>query len=262
LTNPRTGYPEEYVYFVDSPRPLQVLCDYAGTSPDELDFDRVSHGHKEAGEGRALFIRHELMISRLRAMLELACRSRDDVELIEFKQGAELKSSVELTGYYSGEGIESVTVWPDAFFTLYFPQRPEGRQYESFIYEADRKTMDTSRMTRKLAGLFHFIVKRKLHRHPPYEAQSIRAVLVETLDTSWAETLRHASRHPAVSGPKPSNLFWFTSSEFFTKGVARQEGKRIKQVPLYQEQPSVIFSNVWFSPNDKIGDRPRSILDP
>ncbi len=115
-------------------------------------------------------------------------------------------------------------------------------------------------MIKKLRGHFHFAVKQKLHQ-AVYNVPNIRAVLIETLDRQWAETLRQAAAHPAVSGPKPSNLFWFTSSEFFTEHVTKREGKREKKVAYYQEQPSVIFKPLWFTPNDRAGNTPRSILD-
>jgi hypothetical protein len=165
------------------------------------------------------------MISRFRAMLELACRqSNGEVVLFDFKQGAELRHSVaapvlttrtERAGQSrniilseTGEW-ENIPHWPDAFFTLHFPRRPVGKQYESFFYEADRKTMDTTRMKKKLRGHFQFIVKRRLHQLH-YGIDTIRAVLIETVDTAWRDTLRSACADAVVSGPKPSNLFWFT----------------------------------------------------
>jgi hypothetical protein len=271
------GYPDEFIYFLDHPKPLELLAESGIHSPDELDFARLSHGQSELWEGRLLFVRHELMISRLHAMLELSCvQSCGEVILHEFRQGAELHNTViapglgakaEVTGKQRQQMLfetleeERIPHRPDAFFTLYFPNRADRQQYSSFLYEADRRTTDTSRMIKKLRGHFHFAVKQKLHQSL-YKVPSICAVLIETLDRQWAETLRQAGRHPAVSGPKPSNLFWFTSSEFFTKAISKQEGKREKKVAYYQEEPSVIFKPLWFTPNDRAGDSPRSILDP
>jgi hypothetical protein len=270
------GYPDEFIYYLDNPKPLELLAEQGIASPDELDFERLSHGQSEISEGRLLFVRHELMISRLRACLELACvQSGGEVVLHEFRQGAELHNAVIAPGLGAkGEVIgkqrqqmlfetleeERIPHRPDAFFTLYFPNRADRQQYSSFLYEADRRTMDTSRMIKKLRGHFHFIVKQKLHK-AIYNVPGIRAVLIETLDRQWAETLRQSAGHPAVSGPKPSNLFWFTSSEFFTETITKQEGKRQKRVPYYQENPSTIFNPLWFTPNDQAGDKPHSILD-
>lgn len=270
------GFPEEFVYHLDSPRALELLCEYGWRQPNELDFERVSHGQKEASEGHRQFVRHELMISRLRAMLELACEaSAGEVILHDFRQGAELnqyvaapqlQTRIEVTKrerqkvlVESGEW-ENIPHRPDAFFTLHFPRRPEGKQHEHFFYEADRKTMDTTRIKRKLRGHFYFIVKKHLHQ-VHYKVPSIRAVLIETLDQSWAETLRQAAADPVVSGPKPSNLFWITPSEFFTQPITKEERGKTKTIPYHLEHPEVIFSRLWFSPNDRAGDSPRSILD-
>jgi Replication-relaxation len=254
------GYPEEFVYFLESNKPLELLVEHGIKNPDELDMSRYSHGSVELTEGHNLFVRHELMISRLHAMLELACRqSNDQVALADFRQGAELHSLVSIQDEV-GEW-EDIPVRPDAFFTLYFPQRPEGQQYQSFLYEADRKTMDTARMKKKLRGHFHFVVKQKRHR-VRYNVPAIRAVLVETLDTHWADALRAAAADPMVSGPKPSNLFWFTASAFLTEPVAAFEGNKPKAVPHFLARPEVIFDPLWVSANDREGDQPRSILDP
>jgi hypothetical protein len=270
------GYPDENIYFLDNPKPLELLAEQGIRNPDELDFERLSHGQTNLGEGRLLFVRHELMISRLRAMLELSsAASNGEVILHEFRQGAELHNYVTAPGLGAKAEVigkqkqqklfetleeERIPHRPDAFFTLYFPKRADRQQYSSFLYEADRRTTDTSRMIRKLRGHFHFVVKQQRHQDI-YQVPSIRAVLIETLDQNWAETLRQTAAHPAVSGPKPSNLFWFTASEFFTKTVAKREGKRSRAVPYYQEDPEVIFRRLWFTPNDRAGDRPRSILD-
>jgi hypothetical protein len=273
-----TGWPEEFVYFLDTPRALELLCERGGRRPDELDFDRVIHSQGEPGEdGHRQFVRHELMITRLHAMLELAtAQSAGKVVLHDFRQGAALHRYVSAPKlatrseiihrrrqqvlFDSGEW-ENIPHRPDAFFTLFFPERPEGKQYEYFFYEADRKTTDTTRMKRKLRGHFHFIVKRKLHQ-VYYQIPSVRAVLIETIDSHWAETLRQSASDPVVSGAKPSNLFWFAPSDFFIQPVATQKGSKSKSVPFYYEHPEVIFSNLWFSPNDRAGNQPRSILDP
>jgi hypothetical protein len=58
----------------------------------------------------------------------------------------------------------------------------------------------------KLKAHYEFIRQKK--HQPKYGITRIRAVLVETLDTKWAEELRQAS---AEICPVP--LFWFTASE-------------------------------------------------
>jgi hypothetical protein len=92
----------------------------------------------------------------------------------------------------------------------------------------------------------------------------IRADLIETFDTRWAEVLRQAASHPVVSGHKASRLFWFTSSEFFAKRVAKEEGsavKRTRRVPYFLEDPLVMFNKLWLTPLSVVGDSPHSLLD-
>ena len=71
----------------------------------------------------------------------------------------------------------------------------------------------------------------------------IRAVLIESTSSQWAHNLREAARHPLVL-PKPSSLFWFTTSELLTRPV--QAGGRT--VPLCLEEPETIFKRIWGEP--------------
>ena len=72
---------------------------------------------------------------------------------------------------------------------------------------------------------------------------AIRAVLIETADSQWAHNLREAAKENLVSN-SPSPLFWFTTSEVFTKPVANGD----RTLPLYLEQPEIIFKRIWASP--------------
>ncbi len=103
--------------------------------------------------------------------------------------------------------------------------------------------MNVPKMNRKFRSYFHYVVKRKLHREH-YGVNRIRAVLVESIDSGWANHLRVNARHPLVSGSKPSPLFWFTTSELFESKVSGKE----KELPLYLETPEVILRNIWATP--------------
>lgn len=59
----------------------------------------------------------------------------------------------------------------------------------------------------------------------------------------WAHNLREAAKAPLVS-PRPSPLFWFTTSELFTKLVPA--GTRT--MPLYLQEPETIFKRIWATP--------------
>lgn len=103
--------------------------------------------------------------------------------------------------------------------------------------------MNASKMNQEFRSHFHYIVKKKLHREH-YQVRRIRAVLVESIESSWANHLRTNARHPLVSGSKPSPLFWFTTSELFD---AKVPGKQ-KDIPVYPDTLEVIFRSIWATP--------------
>lgn len=260
---PRFGLPGEFHYYLDNPEALQLLVEHLRVPAERLDFEGVRrnrekryadiHDRTKSEEtlGRMLFLKHETMVSRFHAMLELACRSSDGkVELAAWRQGPDLWSSVETPASAAfRDETERLPHRPDAFFTLRFPGAPEGQNRANFFYEADRKTTSTRKFRRKLRAYFHFVVKQ--HKHEQiYGIRRVRAVLIETTDIRWAEELRQAARHPSVSGDTPTPLFWFTASELFTKGQEVPNGGRIQKLPRFLIQPDLIFKPVWVSPVD------------
>ena len=61
-------------------------------------------------------------------------------------------------------------------------------------------------------------------------------------------------------GRKPSPLFWFTTSEFFTKLLDTEEGQPTKptsKLPRWLADPTTIARPIWFTPVD---DEPQSLL--
>ena len=201
----------------------------------EKDYSAIHDPRKvDEMQGRLQFLKHELMISRFHAMLELACKkSNGKTELTDWRQGPELWNKVEVPKlryerpkdgqgegkWFESEDTETLPHRPDAFFTL-----KRGDKEIHFFYEADRKRTSTKKHNRKLRAHFHYIVRQR-HHQEHYGISRIRAVLIETITSSWAEELRQAANHFTVSGPKPSPLFWFTTSELFTKPVEITEGK-------------------------------------
>ena len=63
----------------------------------------------------------------------------------------------------------------------------------------------------------------------------------------WAQNLRVAARENVVS-PNPSPLFWFTTSELFTKPQEITEHGKTHQLPLYLQQPETVFKRIWATP--------------
>jgi hypothetical protein len=254
--------PGEFHYYLDNPEALRLLVAH-GADPADLDFEEVRRNKEkrycdvnnpsrsEEMQGRLLFLKHEAMISRFHAILEMACiKSNGHVELTEFRQGPQLWSKVEAPRlvYRSGSwteinDTEELPHRPDAFFTLSFPS--EDSEPLNFFYEADRHRTDTNKYNRKLRAHFHFAVKNKELLRQKYGLNRIRAVLTETVDDEWAERLRYAANHVTVSGPKPSPLFWFTTSRLFT-----EPSKSDPTLSTYLARPNIVFQPIWASPVD------------
>ena len=205
-----------------------------------------------------MHLQHEVMISRFHAMLELACRkSAGEVELADFRQGSQLWNRVEVSKlHYDDSGnwreldqTEMLPHRPDAYFVLRFKNAPQGQQLANFFYEADRKHTSIKKHNKKLRAHFHYIVKQRQHEED-YGIKRVRAVLIETIDDDWADTLRSAAAHPVVSGSKSSPLFWFTTSRLFTKQIEIEDNGRKRQVPYYLLRPEIVLKKVWASPVD------------
>jgi hypothetical protein len=262
--------PGEFHYYLDNVQALYHLTEN-GVDPDSLDFEGVRRNKEKRYcdindpiksdelAGTLLFLKHEAMISRFHGMLEIACNnSVSKVELTDWQQGPELWNKVEAPkiNYRDGEwrteeNLETLPHRPDAFFKIAITEEDERRRESAFFYEADRKTANTTRFIKKLRAHFHYIVNHK-HHQEHYGITRIRAVLTETLDTSWAENLRQAAAHPVVSG-KPSPLFWFTASDVFTKPVEITQGKtnpRTRLIPRFLMYPEMILEKRWLSSVD------------
>jgi hypothetical protein len=222
-------------------------------------------------QGRLMHLHHELMISRFRFMLEMACRkSGGKVELLGFYQGSSLWNKVEVAKvYYDKDGnmreaeeTETLPHRPDAFFALYFPDRAGEEKTQYFLYEADRKNTSIKKFNKKLRAHFHYVVKQKKHV-ADYGVKRIRAVLVESIQDYWTNGLRLHARHPVVAGKKPSPLFWFTTSDIVFEQKTNVKIKGVeKEIPLFLEKPELVFGKIWATPLDD-DERPnfQSLID-
>lgn len=262
--------PGEFNYYLDSPAALDLLVEEGWAESASLDYERVRY-HRDKKydqvhfdsdrQGSLLYLKHELMISRFHALLELGCRTvGSTVELADWRQGPELWTSVtaprlKFDGQRNlwGEEAEQERLphRPDAFFTLRFADKPEGRQESHFFYEADRRTTtNRKRIVRKLRSHFQYVCKKQQHK-TDYGIDSIRAVLVETTSDDWAERLRESAAHPVVSGPKPTPLFWFTTSRFFELGLDKSKAAAYeKRRDFFLSNPAIIFHGLWATPAD------------
>ncbi len=262
---PSTFYPTEFIYYLDDRRSLALLTN-AGRDAEKLDYEIVRRNREKKYseitmsremikmQGRLMHLHHELMISRFRFMLEMACRkSGGKVELLGFYQGSSLWNTIKVAKVsYDKDGnmreveeTEALPHRPDAFFALYFPDRTGEDKAQYFFYEADRKNTSIKKFNRKLRAHFHYIVKQKRHEEH-YGVKRIRAVLVESIEAHWTDQLRQHSKHPIVSGKKPSPLFWFTTSDFlFEKKTTVKLNGVEKQIPLFLVKPELVFERIW-----------------
>ncbi len=269
---------KEFIYYLENADALRLLVERGVATEDELHWNELRYNRDRpysaindptlaaSAQGRLYYIHHEVMISRFHALLELGCKaSGGRVELARWEQGSALYNRVEApkASFYGGlwrmgGGVQQLPHRPDAFFRLRFPANPEGQQYANFYYEADRKTTaESERIIKKLRAHFHYVVIKKHHR-AHHNIRRIRAVLVETADSQWANHLRDVARHPVVSGNTPSALFWFTASEFFTEAKEIEEGTRTRHVARALLDPTIVFKRIWASPVD---DTLYSLLD-
>jgi len=208
---PKLGSVGEFNYYLDNTAALDLLLENGLAQKTDLDWQLVRrnkekaycdiHSDSEESAGRLLFLQHELMISRFHFMLELGCKQSDGkVVLAAWKQGPELHHSV-----VDSETGELLPHRPDAFFTLHFPHDSDGKNRANFFYEADRKTTSVPKMFAKFRAHVEFICQGKHQEH--HGIRRIRAVIVETLDTKWAEELQRAAE-----GVCSTPLFWFIAS--------------------------------------------------
>jgi hypothetical protein len=266
--------PSEFYYYLENPAALELLV-LNGVERDRLAFEEVRRNREkrycdvndpkrnEEMQGRLLFLKHEVMISRFHGMLELACSaSNGTIQLGHFEQGPTLWTKVQVPKLAFRNGAwteldetEDLPHRPDAFFTLSFPN--SGRDDLHFFYEADRHRTDTNKYNKKLRAHFHFVVKQKLHRKF-YDIQRVKAVLTETVDDEWAERLRQAAGHVAVSGTKPSPLFWFTTSRLFIEEAMVQNNGRARALPMHLRHPEIVIRKIWASP---VNDTLHSLID-
>lgn len=279
---PSTFYPTEFNYYLDDRRALALLINEKGYDAETIDYETVKRNREKAYseitmsremikmQGRLMHLHHELMISRFHYMLEKACvKSAGKVELLGFYQGSSLWNTIEVAkvsfdkdgNLRESEEIELLPHRPDAFFALYFPDREGEDQTQYYFYEADRKNTSIKKFNKKLRAHFHYIVKQKRHV-ADYGVKRIRAVLIESIQDHWTNHLRLHAQHPVVSGSKPSPLFWFTTSDVvFERPVKVKIKATEKEIPIFLEQPELVFSKIWATPEGDENPTFLSLID-
>ena len=141
---------------------------------------------------------------------------------------------------------------PDAFFVLSFHNEAGQEELElGFPYEAQHTT-ETARidLIDKYQAHYEFVRQKK---HQEYFGISrIRAVLTEAPNKEKAEFLLQLSKHPVVLGNrKPTSLFWFTVSKFFTELHDIEEGRsKPAKLPRWLFHPETVAEAIWVTAVD------------
>jgi hypothetical protein len=121
-------------------------------------------------EVKQIYLDHALLVANFMVCLEMACRGRKDVQLIEYHadktddryenidpvEGWRVKAELKTE---NGVKKYQISIVPDKIFLLYFPNDPPGENKALFFLEADRSTMplirsdmDKSCFYKKLVG--------------------------------------------------------------------------------------------------------------
>lgn len=258
----------EFHYYLDSRTALDILATQRRLEPhssmlEEIDNNREKDYADATLTGKYMqlgFLKHQLQVSRMHFMLEMAARRSDgQVTLAAWHQGALLRAKVsapktrsrrvEATNEHiweESDETERLPVEPDALFSLQFSS-PEGgtpvSHMSHFCYEADRGTMTPADMLRKFRAYYHFIKRRQGHKEA-FGVHPIRAVLIEAPDEPRARKLMDLAQTSMVSGAgKRAGLFWFTIAPLFTE-------RRITiGAPTYLARPEILLDRVWALPD-------------
>ena len=254
----------EFVYYLEARKSLELLFQHGHLSEIHPRMEVELESNKQADYAGAVdrgqymqlgFLKHSLMISRLHFTLEQSCKNSEGrIQLEDWRQGGQIArqkvdvpklKSTRSGGTYLWEEVgtaERLPVEPDALFTL----RVDGQPLH-FFYEADRGTMNTTDMLRKLRTYFYFIKKQQKHKEA-FGIHPIRAVLIETVDESRGTKLMDLINHPLVTGPyKRAGLFWFTISPLLTDPI--QPASTAKPVAGYLDRPELVFDPIWALPD-------------
>lgn len=162
-----------------------------------------------------LSIRHTLLVSQVRAVVELACGARPGLRLHFWKEGRELIDRVDVA---LPEGYAAVPVAPDAFFAL---EDAKGRM--NFFLEADRGTMTVTRFVRKLQA---YAACFRDGRHK--DKFGIRFFRVLTVTTTPARTSNLVSAAIAEGLAGLDRMFLFSSES-----------------QLSLDNPESVLSGIW-----------------
>ena len=258
----------EFYYYLDNRAPLALLSERRGLEIHGEMLEEIRNNREKDYASAALrgqhmqlgFLQHSLMISRMHFCVEMACgKSGGRVQLDAWRQGgplagrkvevAKVKSSRDGNQHFweESEETERLPVEPDGLFTLRFFDRQGETHLAHFFYEADRGSMNSTDMLKKLRAYYHFVKRQQRHKES-FGIHPIRAVLIETTDESRARRLMELVHHPLVCGSgKRAGLFWFTVSSLLATTFRGTDTTRVQ--PDYLQQPEIVFDQIWALPD-------------
>jgi hypothetical protein len=180
--------PSDYLVYTLAKKGAELISQKKGLSAE-------AKPSKEIGVS---FLRHSLMISGFRLILNLALTKNTQFKVIVWKD----LGSIDAV-YSEGERLP---IAPDAFFTI------ESKDYLMYFFlEADRSTMTQERMLNKFKG--YWIWRAEGRQKQKLDIANFR-VLTVCLSTERAENLRQVARK-ADASEIGSEMFWFACEKAF-----------------------------------------------
>jgi len=226
----------EHIYALDN-QGAHLLDDNQLSLPLEIDW------REKTRDLSNLYVYHALMVAGFRTALTVALKARPTFTLPRFE-----RESKDLKAEWKRQGSR-VYVNPDAFFILCDTSQPEGRQNAAYFLEADRSTMQLSRLLEKYARYSEMYQNRK-HQ----EAFGIPSFRVLTITKSKERaqnllTLVHTDSFgrkkdgEVIPNPIPKDrrpFFYFTTEE------------------NYHEHPENLLAAIWNRADEP--KEPRAII--
>ena len=197
---------------------------------EEFGIDRGKiQWSKKNREVKRKYIKHALMISQFRTALTLALRTREDVRLLYWRQGKEIRDKVEVL--IDKEKKIRYPVWPDGFFCL---QVPRGNL--NFFFEADQSTMAGARVVKKMKGYWEYWRQKK---HTKKYGTKYFRVLTITISEARKDNLRKETKKADPKG-KGSPMFMFACEKSYSLKEPQNILEAIWQTPEGEEWQSLL----------------------
>lgn len=192
----------EHVYALDN-RGAELLRERQLPLPLSIDWTEKNRDVKTP------YVEHTLMVARFRVALELATRVHPKISLEHFE-----RESLDLKAEWKRDN-KRVYVNPDAFFILKDESQPSGQQYLNYFLEADRSTMQLSRMLDKYAR-YSLMFQDNIHKQA-FDVSDFR-VLTITKSRERASNLASITADEAAPIPHAhKSLYYFTTEETYSE---------------------------------------------